>query len=155
MTRDETVRRLYEDEMAARLAERSINAMRSYRVLPEALSATSSAAVLAAARAAGAAAVLSSAVIAQEHAQRVIVEPRPTWDWGYPTWFDHYWTYAYTRTEVRTLDRYVASTSLTDAASGRLLWTARTHTDMPANIEREVKAFAAVIVDALSKSALL
>jgi hypothetical protein len=155
LTRDETVRRLYEDEMAARLAARGVAPIRSYTVLAGPLTADASAAVLAAARGAGATAVLSSALLGQERAQRVIVEPLPAWAWGYGGWFDHYWSFAYTRTEVRTFERYVAGTSLTDVASGKLLWTARTHTDAPANIEREIRAFAAVIVDALSAAGLL
>lgn len=151
MTRDATVRRLYEDEMAAQLAARGVDAVRSYEVIDGPLAAEG-AALASAARSAGAAVLLTSALVAREQVQRVIVEPLPTWGWGYEGWYGHYWSLAMTRTETRSYERYVVGTSLTDVASGRIVWTARTVTENDAAVAREVRAFARLIAGALEKA---
>lgn len=152
VTRDDTVRRLYEDEMAAQLTARGVAAVRSYEVLAAALGSASSDLLTQAARRACPGAILSSAVVGREHVQRVITEPMPTWAWGYAGWYGHYWSLAMTRTEVQTYERFVVGTSLTDVASGKIVWTARTATDSTDAVEREIKAFARVIADALAKA---
>lgn len=155
LTRDETVRRLYEDDMAAQLAARGLSVVRSYEVIPGPLSANSGAQVLAEARHIGAADILSSALVSRQRVQRVYVEPTPAWwGWGYDGWYGHYWPYAMTPTEVRDYDRYVVGTSLTDVKSGKIFWTARTVTESPDTIVREIKGFVKVIVDAMAKANL-
>ena len=151
MTRDQTVRRLYEDEIAAQLAARGVDVVRSYAVTDGPLG-PGGAALALAARRAGAAAMLTSALVAREQVQRVIVEPLPTWGWGYEGWYGHYWSLAMTRTETRSYERYVVGTSLTDVASGRIVWTARTVTENDAAVALEVKAFARLIAEALERA---
>jgi hypothetical protein len=154
ITRDDTMRRLYEDAMAEEMAARGITAVRSYEVLEGSLKDDSGAALAPVARRAGAVAVLSSALIAREHMHNVVVEPMPAWGWGYSGWYGHYWGFA-TRTEVRTYERFVVGTSLSDAATGKIIWTARTATDSNDRPEREVKAFAKTILSALVEAGLM
>jgi hypothetical protein len=154
LTRDETTRRLFEDAMSAELAARGRTVVRSYEAADGALAAAGAEALAALAKRVGAASILSSALVAHEQVQRVTIEPMPEWRWSYSGWYGHYWPLA-TRTEVRTYDRYVASTSLTDVAAGRVIWTARTVTSSPGAAEREVKAFASVIAEALAGAGLL
>lgn len=154
VTRDATARRLYEDAMAAELTARGLSAVRSYEAVAGELPDDSGATLTAAAQRAGAAAILSSALVAHEQVQRVTIEPSPEWRPGYWGWYGHYWALV-RRTEVRTYDRYVASTSLTDATGGRIVWTARTLTESPGAIESEVKVFSKVIADALVSAKLL
>lgn len=159
LTRDPTLRRLYEDALSAELAQQGVAALKSYEAAPEPLSQASGDGLLQAARAAGAGSVLSTAIIERE--QRVVVESLPAWGWAYPRWYDYYYPFAYPvgpyayPAEVHTYERYVASTSLTDVASARIVWTARSSTDMPSKLEREVKALAHEIAAELSKAGLL
>lgn len=151
LTRDDTLRRQYEDELVSRLTERGLAVTRAYELIKR-LGSRDSAPVLEAARKAGATHVLSSAVVSHEYVHRVITEPAPMWHWSYLGWYDHYWGLAWARTEVRTYERYVVSTSLTETAGGRIVWTARTGTDAPdrpERPEREARALARVIVDSL------
>jgi hypothetical protein len=154
ITRDDTMRRMYEDAMAEQMAARGIAAVRSYEVLDGPLKAGSAAALAPVARRAGAVAVLSSALIAREHVHNVVVEPMPAWGWGYSGWYGHYWGFA-TRAEVRTYERFVVGTSLSDVATGKIVWTARTATDSNDRPEREVKAFAKAILNALAEAGLV
>lgn len=155
VSRDETLRRLYEDELAAQLTARGVSTVRSYEVLPGPLVMDGTNAILKAARDTGAATVLSSAVVAREHVERVISEPTPSFGSRFGGWYMYYWPYAYTRTEVRAFDRYTVGTSLTEVSSGKIAWSARTQTENVDHAVREVKALARVIMNALNQSNML
>ena len=157
VARDETLRRLFEDAMVARLGEQGLKAVPSYAQMPAALERESSDRLAAAARQAGARHILSTAVIG--HETEVSVTQDPMWMGGmggYRGWYGGYWGMAYPiRTDVRTYRVYVAQTSLSDAASDRIDWAARTRTTQPSNVEREVASFADLIAKELTKAGLL
>jgi hypothetical protein len=156
VARDDTVRRVYEDEMTARLAARGIKALRSYELVPATLQNDSEGALRQAARQAGATHILSTAVIGQEREAVVMQDPNLYLGWGYRGWYRSYWGLSYPlRTEVRTYSVYRAQTALTDVATDRIEWTARTRTTDPVNIERDTRGFADVIVGALEQAGLV
>ncbi len=138
-------------------ARRDVKAVPSYAQMPAALERESSDRLAAAARQAGARHILSTAVIG--HETEVSVTQDPMWMGGmggYRGWYGGYWGMAYPiRTDVRTYRVYVAQTSLSDAASDRIDWAARTRTTQPSNIEREVASFADLIAKELTKAGLL
>lgn len=156
MTQDPTMRRVYEDDLSGRLAARGLNVLKSYVVVEGVFGADSNKAILEAARREGATAILSSAVVGHEHIKHVTVEqPVARWRGGYDGWYGYYWPYLYRRADVRIIERYHASTSLTDVASGSLRWTARTHTDATSDADRDIKEFVGVLIDSLGKNGLL
>jgi hypothetical protein len=157
IARDETVRRLYEDAMAERLGALGVKASASHSLLPGALGRESFERLTEAARRSGARHMLSTAVIDRDVEVSVTPDPMLYGGWaGYRGWYGHYWGFAYpARTDVRTYNVYVAQTSLTDVASDRIDWTARTRTTDPADVESEVKAFVDVIIGAMAKSGLV
>jgi hypothetical protein len=155
VSRDDTVRRLYEDEMTAQLASRGLTTVRSYELIPGPLVLGGNTALLKAARDAGANTILSSVVVAREHVDRVISDPMPRYGMNFDGWYGYYWPYAYVRTEIRSFDRYTVGTSLTDVATGKIMWSARTQTENVDHVDREIKAFATVIINALSKGGKL
>lgn len=155
VTRDETVRRLYEDAMAMRLRAHGVDVVRSYNLIGGRLSDTDGSVLLGAAKQAGAARILSTALVARTHVQRVEVETLPPPGWSYYGWYGYYWPYGYTRTETRDFDRYIASTTLTQVGSGTVYWSARTRSDVAGRIENEVDDFVSVMVDTLSQRGLL
>jgi hypothetical protein len=158
VARDDTVRRIYEDEMVTRLGARGVKALRSYELVPGALQDDSVERLQQAARKAGATYLLSTAVIGQEREAYVYQDP---WfyggGWGgYRGWYGSYWSMAYpVRTDVRVYSVYIAQTALTDVATDRIDWTARTRTAAPTDIGRETRAFVDVIVGALDEAGLL
>lgn len=158
VARDDTVRRIYEDEMVARLGARGVKALRSYELVPGALQGDSVERLQQAARKAGATHLLSTAVIGQEREAFVYQDP---WIYGggyggYRGWYGSYWSMAYpVRTDVRVYSVYIAQTALTDVATDRIDWTARTRTRAPTDVEQETRAFVDVIVGALDNAGLL
>lgn len=156
LTQDPAMRRVYEDDLSGRLAARGLNTLKSYAVVEGVFGADGNKAILEAARREGATVILSSAVVGHEHIQYVSLEqPVPRWRGGYDGWYSYYWPYLYRRADVRTIERYFTSTSITDVASGNLRWTARTHTDATNDADRDIREFAGVLIDALGKSGLL
>lgn len=157
VARDDLVRRVYEDAMAAQLSARSIQAFPSYASLPGPLSAQSHDEIVAAAKKAGARQLLSTVVIGQEREQVVTQDPGPFVGFGgYGRWYSAFWGMSFpVRSEVRSYPVYTAQTSLTDVANGELRWTARTRTTDPRDVEKETRAFVDVIVGAMTESKLL
>lgn len=153
VARDQTVRRTYEDEMAARLPARGLAVVRSYEQVPGALTAEAHDRLVSLARSVDARYMLSTALIGQEVEQVVTHEPIGPVAGGYRGWYAPAWGYAYA--EVRTYQVYVAQTALTAVADDRVEWTARTRTTQPGDLVGETKAFVGVIVEALDAARLL
>jgi hypothetical protein len=157
VSRDETVRRIYEDDMVAKLAARGVKALPSYASVPGVLDDEAHARLLQAARAAGARYLLSTAVIGQEVEQVVYQDP---WMYhgfaGYRGWYGAYWGMSWPAyTQVRTYRIVIAQTSLTRTDEDRIDWTARTRTTAPTNIEAETRAFVDVILAAMARDGLV
>lgn len=155
VSRDDTVRRLYEDEMSAQLALQKIDTARSHELVAGPLVSNGPDALMKAAREAGANLILTSVVVSREHVDRVVSQPMPLMGSNFDGWYGHYWPYAYVRTEVHSFYRYTVVTSLSDAATGKIMWSASTQTEDVDRVDREIKAFAKVIIAALSKANLL
>jgi hypothetical protein len=157
VARDETVRRLYEDDMVAKLAARGIKGLQSYMVLPGMLDGDSDAGLLREARRAGARYLLSTAVIGQDLETTVYQDP---WIYpgfvGYRGWYGAYWGMAWPAyAQVRTYRVFIAQTALTRADVDRLEWIARTRTTAPANVESETRAFVDVILATMARDGLV
>lgn len=157
VVRDETVRRVYEDDLVAKLEARGVKAVRSYDVVPGVLGGDDFQRLTDAARKAGARYLLSSAVIGQDRELVVTQDPGPYWGFGgYRGWYGAYWGLSYpVRTDVRAYNVYIAQTSLADVAGDRIEWTARTRTTDPSNVEKEAKNFADVILGAMAEAGLI
>jgi hypothetical protein len=141
--------------MTTQLANRGLTTVRSYELIPGPLVLGGNTALLKAARDAGADMILSSVVVSREHVDRVISDPMPRYGMNFDGWYGYYWPYAYVRTEIRSFDRYTVGTSLTDVATGKIAWSARTQTENVDHVDREIKAFASVIISALTKGGKL
>lgn len=150
LTRDETVRRMYEDAMAAQLHARGVDAVRSYDSVNALLAQQDSTLLLDAARKAGATRILSTVLLAHQHIERLEVEPGPAWGWTYYGWYGYYWPYGYARAETYEIDRYYSSTTLTETSTGKIYWSARTRSENPGRLDKEVENFVSVIVERLA-----
>jgi len=157
VARDETLRRIFEDHMAAGLAARGIKATRSYEVVPGALDSDGPERLLDAARAASARYLLSTAVIGQDIEVAVFQDPwvHPGFV-GFRGWYGAYWGMSWPMyAQVRTFRVFIAQTALVRVDTDRLEWVARTRTTDPTNIASETQAFADVILGAMAKDGLI
>lgn len=157
VVRDDTVRRIYEDDMAARLAARGIKAVRSYEVLPSPLQIDSDTQLVHQARKAGARYLLSTAVIGQTQ-ETVVTQDMamPMGMSGFGGWYSAHWRMSVpVRTDVRTFTVFIAQSTLFSVADDQINWTARTSTTAPSNVERETRGFVDVILGAMTRAGLL
>lgn len=157
VARDETVRRIYEDDMVAKLGARGVSARPSYSVIPGTLASDADARLLQAAHEAGARYLLSTAVIGQDIEQVVYQDPMMYPGFvGFGGWYGAYWGMSWPAyTQVRTYRVVIAQTALVRIDTDRVDWTVRTRTTAPANIEAETRAFVDVILGAMAKDGLV
>jgi hypothetical protein len=155
VSRDDTVRRVFEDEMAAQLSTHALTVVRSHEMIAGSLVLDSTSALLKAANSIGADTILSSVVVDRQYVERLIQQPLPSYNYDFGRWYGYYWPYAYSRAELRTFERYTVSTSLTDVATGSVIWSARTQTESTDHVDREIKPFVSVIIQTLVSKGLL
>ena len=77
LSRDDTVRRIFEDEMALQLSAYALTTVRSYEMIAEALVSDSTSVLLKAANSIGANTILSSVVVDRQYVERLIPQPLP------------------------------------------------------------------------------
>ena len=156
LTRDETVRRLYEDAVVATLGRRSVRGVASYRVVSGSLQEGSGERLVAAAREAGASLMLSSAIA---NGQLVENPGVPGPGWGYARWYATYWPYVYGPgvfgPNVQLDRRFVARTTLADTTDETVIWAAHSSTRNLGSVEHELRDLADAVVQALHEDRLV
>jgi hypothetical protein len=161
VTRDETVRRIYEDDVVAKLVARGLTALPSYAVVPGTLEGDSDARLLQEARRLGARYLLSTVVLGQDVETTIFSD---AWSYpafaGYRGWYGATWGATWGMawpvvTQVRSWRVIVAQTALIRVDADRLDWVARTRTTAPGQIENETRAFVDVILGAMARDGLV
>jgi len=153
LMRDETVRRLYEDRMAAELGARGIAALKSYDVVSAPLEGKADP-VVEAARREGARHLLTSAVIG--HRKKTVVYNDAPTIVGYGGWYSRNWGVGVAGpTTIRQYDVFSVETALVDVATDRIEWTVRTRSTAGSDIEADVRDFADAILGEMSEAGLL
>jgi hypothetical protein len=150
---DEAQRRTFEDIAVARLVAAGVDAVPSYRYLPEGGRVPESR-LDEAVRASGADALWMSRVRQIDRRTDVIqrMQPGPT-VWG-PGWYGMY-TGWFPVTEVRQFDIATVETTLFDARTRSVVWAGVSETFEPRSVAREAPAFADLIIRALRERGLL
>jgi hypothetical protein len=149
--RDETVRRLYEDRMAAKLTALGIPALKSYEDISVPLQGKADP-VFDTARREGARYLLSSAVIG--HRQQTVVDAPAMV--GYGGWYSRNWGVGMAGpTTIRQYDVFAVETSLVDVATDRIEWTVRTRSTAGSDLDADVRDFADAILGEMSKAGLV
>lgn len=153
VAREEAQRRTFEDIAVSRLQAAGVEAVPSYRYLPEGGRVPESR-LDEAVRASGADALWMSRVRQIDRRTDVYqtMAPGPVM-WG-PGWYGMY-TGWYPVTEVRQYDIAVVETSVFDTRSKQVVWAGVSETYEPRSVEKEAPAFADVIINALRARGLL
>lgn len=153
LMRDETVRRLYEDRMAAELTARGIPAIKSYDVVTVELDGKPDP-VLAAARDQGARYLLSTAVVGRN--TKTVVYNDPPMIVGYGGWHSRNWGAGVAApTTIRQYEVFAAETSLVEVATDRIEWTARTRSTAGSRIAADVRDFVDAILGEMTNAGFL
>ncbi len=169
VTKNDTLRRLSEDNLATALQRRGVNAVASYRVFPEA-DQLEKARVEEKVRELGLDSILITRIIDQEevkvrHPERVYVDSGvspyryPSWHYPYYRSWDAYYRHSYqvTRTPATTTEAtvYQLETNLYQAENGEVIWSALSETFARKGLEREIEGLVDTIIDSLEEKRLI
>jgi len=153
VARDGAERRTFEDIAVSRLQAAGVDAVPSYRFLPEG-DRVAEGRLDEAVRASGADALWMSRVRSIDRRMDVYQTIVPgSAMWG-PGWYGMY-TGWYPMTEVRQYDIASVETSVFDARTRSLVWAGVSETYEPRSVEKDAPGFADVIIRALRERGLL
>jgi hypothetical protein len=148
-------RRIFEDEFSAALRAAGVQAVPSYTVIPQ--DGQAEQAVLEKAlQELGADGVLVTRLVGRE--QKTQVSPgfyQPVPAMGFYGWYSSAWVGYYEPPTVYQYDVVTADTSVYGVNAGTLLWSGTTETFSPADVAKETRGFAKIIIDALRKSGVI
>jgi hypothetical protein len=151
------LRRRFEDEFVAALAEEGVRAEPSYRYMPEPGPADQARIADAVTRAAADAVIVTRLVRVDRQTEVVpaIHQPSPAMRFGLYPGYSAAWLGYYDPPRVRQYDVFVSETTLYDVPDDRLVWTGTVRTPNPGNIDREIRRYVDLVVEALRKQQIL
>ncbi len=158
LTKDETVRRLYEDGFVAKLSDAGVRAYPSYTLDIADIKPTKKA-VAAAVAAIDAGYVLITRHVSTDTKQHYR-PPEPVYVDPYYSRMDRYYPLVYREAYYRPGYSYSVTTvllesNLYDAATGKLIWSAQSKSVDPAMTEKYIDELIAVFVQDLKKSGFI
>ena len=155
VTKQPSVRRVFEDEFAAKLRAAGVAAVPSYTIIPEDGQAEQ-AALEKAVEQIKADGVLVTRLVQRQEKTEVspgFYGPAPTM--GFYGWYSSAWMGYYEPPTVYTYDVVTLETSLYSPPQSQLVWSGITETFSPQDVKKETAGFAKVIIDALRKEGIV
>lgn len=155
VTKQSSIRRVFEDEFAGQLRAAGVEAVPSYTLLVEDGQAEQ-ARLEQVVQDIGADGVLVTRLIKQE--QRLDVTPGtygPAFAGGFYGWYSSAWVGYYDPPRVYQYDVVIAETSLYSPPQSKLVWSGTTETFSPKDVKKETAGFAKVIIAALRKRGIV
>jgi hypothetical protein len=154
VTKQPSVRRVFEDEFANQLRAAGVEAIASYTVIPE--DGQDDPTVLEqAVQKLGADGVLVTRLVKEEQKTQVTpgyYRPAPI---GFYPWYSAAWVGYYEPPTVYQYDVVTAETSLYSPPQSMLVWSGTTETFSPTDVKKETTGFAGVIIEALRKQGII
>jgi len=154
VTKQPSVRRVFEDEFATRLRAAGVQAVQSYTVIPQDGQADQAVLEKAVAEV-GADGVLVTRLVKSE--QQTQVSPGywgPGPGMGFYGWYSSAWAGYYEPATVYTYDVVTLETSVYSPPQSKLLWSGITETFAPTNVQKSAVDYANVIIGALRHQGL-
>lgn len=156
ITRQPSMRRAFEDEFVTRLKATGVDAVPSYRFIPED-GPVEETRLHEAVKQAGADATLMTRLVQVEKKTRVtpgIYQPAPAAFGFYPGYAGAWYGY-YEPPAVYQYDVYISETSLYDVKKNQLVWSGTVETEEPRNIRKAISRYVDTVIDALKARNLL
>jgi hypothetical protein len=155
VSKQPSVRRVFEDEFASRLQVARVEAVPSYTLVAEDGQADPAVLEKAVAQV-GADGVLVTRLVSVQ--QKTDVSPgfyRPVPAMGFHGWYSSAWMGYYEPPTVYQYDVVTAETSLYSPPQSTLVWSGTTETFSPRDVRKETAGFADVIIGALRKQGII
>jgi hypothetical protein len=152
-----SIRRAFEDEFVARLDAAGVDAVPSYRFIPED-GRVDEARLQEAVRRANADAVLVTRLVRVDKKTQVspgVYYPAPALGMGFYDGYSAAWLGYYEPPRIYQYDVYISETSLYDMTKNQLVWAGTLETKAPHNLDTEIKHYVNTVVKALKSRHLL
>ena len=147
------IRRTFEDEFVAKLKALGVDAVPSYRYIPED-GQVDEARLQEVVKRANADAVVITRLVRVEKKTEVspgFYQPAPAVTFGFYPGYSAAWLGYYEPPRIYQYDVYISETSLYDMAKNQLVWTGTVQTTAPDDINKEIARYVDTVVDALKK----
>jgi uncharacterized protein DUF4136 len=157
VSRQPGLRRTFEDEFTARLQEAGVDAVPSYRHIPED-GPVDEARLQEAVRQANADGILMTRLVRVERKTEVspgYYTPAPGVGWGFYPWYSAAWLGYYEPPRVYQYDVYISETSLYDVKRNQLVWSGTVQTKAPRDLNKEIQRYVETVIKALKKEQVL
>jgi hypothetical protein len=154
VTRQASIRRNFEDEFVAQLKAAGVDAVPSYQYIPDEGQVEEpllNKAVLAA----GADAAIITRLVQKEQKTQITPGVYPPPAFGFYGWYSWGWAGYYEPPRVYQYDVYTSETSLYDVTRNQVVWAGTAQTTAPGDIDKEIKNYAEIMIDALKEKNLI
>lgn len=155
VSKQDTIRRTFEDEFVAQLKALGIDAVPSYLFIPEAGQVEESRLKEGVRQAGADAAIITRLVRVEKKAQMTPGRYGPYPGFGFYRWYSNAWIGFYEPPRVDFYDIYISETSLHDVINDRLVWSGVAKTTDLGNIQKEIKEYVQKVIEALTEKNLL
>lgn len=152
VSKQASVRRVFEDEFAAQLDAQGVHAVPSYTLVPED-GPIDEDSLRKAVESSGADAVIITRLVKVEN-KVAVSQPSPP----YPYYYGYYsraWVGYYEPPIVQQYDIVISETTVFVKDRAEPVWSGTTETFAPTDLKKETTGFAKVVIEALSKEALI
>jgi hypothetical protein len=155
VSKQDSIRRTFEDEFVAQLKALGIDAVPSYLFIPEAGQAEESRLKQAVRQAGADAAIITRLVRVETKAQMTPGRYGPYPGFGFYRWYSNAWVGFYEPPRLNFYDIYISETSLYDVINDRLVWSGIAKTTDLGDMQKEIKEYVQTVIQALSERNLL
>jgi hypothetical protein len=149
-----SVRRVFEDEFAAKLKAAGVEAIPSYTQIGED-GLADPAAIEPIIGKLGVDGVLITRLVKKEKQTQVSDYYGPVTPTGFHGWYSSAWTGYYEPATVYQYDVVTLETSLYSVPQSKLVWSGTTETFSPVDVKKETAGFADIVIGALRKQAVI
>jgi hypothetical protein len=157
VSREPGLRRTFEDQFVVKLKEIGVDAVPSYRFIPED-GPVDEGRLQAAVKQAGADGVLMTRLVRVERKTEVTpgyYAPAPAVGFGFYPWYSAGWLGYYEPPRVYQYDVYISETSLYDVKQNQLVWSGTVQTTAPRDLNKEIERYVTTVIKALKKEQVL
>jgi len=151
------IRRTFEDEFVAKLRARGVDAVPSYRFIPED-GPVDEARLQKAVKQANADATIVTRLVQVEKKTSVspgVYQPAPAATFGFYRGYAGAWAGHYEPPTVYQYDVYTSETTLYDVKRNQLVWSGTVETEAPGDIRKEIARYVDAVIEALKSKNLL
>jgi hypothetical protein len=157
VSQQSSIRRTFEDEFVKALKATGVDAVPSYRYIPEDGEAAETR-LREAVTQAGADAAVITRLVALDKRTEVLpgyYRPAPALTYGFYPGYSSFWYGYYEPARIYHYDVYLSETSFYDLTKNRLVWSGTVQTTDPGEIDKAIRRYIDAVIDALKSKSIL